>query len=105
MITQYEQELNEIVGETERVRRQEVTTTENVETDRNRIQDLQAQLEKIRAQVLSVEDPTLEIEQNRLASAKQTLTDEMKRLLADYRPRSKTTRSAASPWTASTSSS
>ena len=86
LITQYEQELNEIVGETERVRHQEVTTTENVQSDRNRIQDLQAQLQKIRAQVLSVEDPTLESEQNRLASAKQTLTDEMKRLLADYRP-------------------
>ena len=37
LITQYEQELNEIVGETEHVRHQEVTTTENVETDRNRI--------------------------------------------------------------------
>jgi hypothetical protein len=86
LIAQYEQELNEIVGETERVRREEVTTTDNVEVDRNRVQDLQAQLERIRAQVLSVEDPTLESEQNRLASAKQTLSDEMKRLLADYRP-------------------
>ena len=67
------------------MRRQEVTTTENVQVDRNRVQDLQAQLERS-AQVLSVEDPTLETEQNRLASAKQTLTDEMRRLLADYRP-------------------
>jgi hypothetical protein len=36
--------------------------------------------------VLAVEDPTLEVEQTRLASAKQTLTEEMRRLLADYRP-------------------
>jgi hypothetical protein len=36
--------------------------------------------------VLAVEDPTLETEQNRLASAKQSLTEEMRRLLADYRP-------------------
>jgi hypothetical protein len=86
LIAQYEQELNEIVGETERVRRQEVTTTENLRVDTTRIQDLTAQLERIRASVLAVEDPTLETEQNRLASAKQTMTEEMRRLLADYRP-------------------
>ena len=86
LIAQYEQELNEIVGETERVRRQEVSTTDKLTVDKKSVQDLQAQLERIRAQVLSVEDPTLETEQNRLASAKQTLSEEMKRLLADYRP-------------------
>ena len=86
LIAQYEQELNEIVGETERVRRQELSTTESLRVDTTRIEDLQAQLERIRAQVLAVEDPTLEVEQNRLASAKQSLTEEMRRLLADYRP-------------------
>lgn len=86
LIAQYEQELNEIVGETERVRHQEVSTTDKLNVDRNNVQELQAQLERIRAQVLSVEDPTLQTEQNRLASAKQTLSEEMKRLLADYRP-------------------
>ncbi len=86
LIAQYEQELNEIIGETERVRRQELNTTENLRADTSRIEDLQAQLERIRAQVFAVEDPTLETEQNRLASAKQSLTEEMRRLLADYRP-------------------
>ena len=86
LIAQYEQELNEILGETERVRRQEINTTENLQADRTRIEDLQAQLERIRAQVFAVEDPTLETEQNRLAAARQTLTEEMRRLLADYRP-------------------
>jgi hypothetical protein len=86
LITQYEQELNEIVGETERVRREEIRTTENLRVDTTRIEDLQSQLERIRAQVLAVEDPTLEAEQGRLASAKQSLTEEMRRLLADYRP-------------------
>jgi hypothetical protein len=86
LIAQYEQELNEILGETERVRRQELNTTENLQVDRTRIEDLQAQLERIRAQVFAVEDPTLETEQNRLAAARQTLTEEMRRLLADYRP-------------------
>jgi chromosome segregation ATPase len=70
LIAQYEQELNEIVGETERVRRQELSTTRDVQVDRTRVETLQAQLERIRAQVLAVEDPTLEVEQNRLASAK-----------------------------------
>jgi hypothetical protein len=86
LIAQYEQELNEILGETERVRRQELNTTEDLQADRTRIEDLQAQLERIRAQVFAVEDPTLESEQNRLAAARQTLTEEMRRLLADYRP-------------------
>ena len=86
LIAQYEQELNEILGETERVRRQEVNTTEDLRADRTRIEDLQAQLERIRAQVFAVEDPTLETEQARLAAARQTLTEEMRRLLADYRP-------------------
>jgi hypothetical protein len=86
LIAQYEQELHEIVGETDRVRREEVTTVQNVRVDTARVEDLQTQLERIRAEVLAVEDPTLETEQNRLASAKQTLTDEMRRLLADYRP-------------------
>jgi hypothetical protein len=86
LIAQYEQELNEIVGETDRVRREELSTAQSVRTDETRVENLQAQLERIRAQVLAVEDPTLETEQNRLASAKQSLTEEMRRLLADYRP-------------------
>jgi hypothetical protein len=86
LIAQYEQELNDIVGETERVRSETIRTTQTLSLDRTRIEDLQAQLERIRAQVLAVEDPTLETEQQRLASAKQSLTAEMERLLADYRP-------------------
>jgi len=86
LIAQYERELNEIVGETERVRRDEANTSSDLRTDRRRIEDLQAELERIRAQLLITQDPTLTNEQNRLASAKQSLTDEMRRLLADYRP-------------------
>jgi hypothetical protein len=88
LIAQYEQELNDIVGETERLQRSEATTTASVQTDRRRIEDLREQLEEIRAEVLATaEDTELTQEvQNKLASAKQSLTDEMKRLLADYRP-------------------
>jgi hypothetical protein len=88
LIAQYQQELEEIVGETERVRREEVTTANDLSTDRRRIEDLRDELERIRAQVLATaEDTELTTEtQNRLASAKQSLTEEMRRLLADYRP-------------------
>jgi hypothetical protein len=88
LIAQYEQELNDIVGETERLQRSEATTTASVQADRRRIEDLREQLEEIRAEVLATaEDTELTQEvQNKLASAKQSLTDEMKRLLADYRP-------------------
>ena len=85
LIAQYEQELNEIVGETERVRRQEGTTTENAGRSQPRPGSASAAREDPRAGALR-RGPDARTEQNRLASAKQTLTDEMKRLLADYRP-------------------
>jgi hypothetical protein len=59
-----------------------------LQADRRRIEELREQLELIRAQVLATaEDEELSSEvQNRLASAKQSLTEEMERLLAGYRP-------------------
>ena len=88
LITQYQQELNEIVGETEIVRRREATAATDLRSDKQRIEDLQAQLEQIRLQVLATtEDTELTAEvQQRLAAARQSLTEEMRRLLADYRP-------------------
>jgi hypothetical protein len=86
LIAQYERELNDIVGETDRVRRDALRTTQNLDLDRTRVEDLRVELDRIRAQLLAVEDPTLETEQQRLAAARQSLTAEMERLLADYRP-------------------
>jgi hypothetical protein len=86
LIAQYQQELNEIVAETERVRQEAERTARNVDLDKIRIEDLKAELERIRAQLLAVRDPELQTEEQRLASAKQSLTEEMERLLADYRP-------------------
>ncbi len=88
LITLYEQELNEILGETDQVRRDEATTDSDLRTDQLKVRDLQSQLEKIRAEVFAtVNDETLTNQiQGRLASAKQSLTDEMRRLLADYKP-------------------
>jgi hypothetical protein len=88
LITQYEQELNEILGETDQVRRDEATTDSDLRTDQLKVRDLQSQLEKIRSEVFAtVNDETVSNQiEGRLASAKQSLTDEMRRLLADYKP-------------------
>lgn len=88
LIAQYEQELNDIVGETERLQREQSTTSTSLTADRRRIEDLRTQLEQIRTQVLaSTQDAELTDEvQSRLASAKQSLTEEMRRLLTDYKP-------------------
>ena len=88
VIAQYQLELNDIMGETEIVRRNEATAATDLRTDRERIDEMQAQLEQIRLQVLATtEDTELTAEvQTRLAAARQSLSEEMRRLLADYRP-------------------
>jgi hypothetical protein len=88
LITQYEQELNDILGETDQVIRDEATTASDLRTDQLRVQDLQRDLERIRAEVLASTNDTevTNAIQGRLASAKQSLTEEMRRLLADYKP-------------------
>jgi hypothetical protein len=88
LITQYEQELNDILGETAEVRRDESTTSSDLRTDQVKVLDLQRQLEEIRAEVLATaSDSTITNQiQGRLATAKQSLSDEMRRLLADYKP-------------------
>jgi len=88
LIALYEQELNDILGETQIVVRDEATTTRDLRTDERQIEALRQNLERIRAEVLATAqdaESTDEV-QARLASAKQSLTEEMRRLLADYRP-------------------
>jgi hypothetical protein len=89
IVAAYEQELNDILGETDRVTRQRVSTDTNVKTDQMQIADLQKELVRIRSEVLqSVNDAEFSNElQGRLATAKQSLTDEMRRLLKDYKPK------------------
>jgi hypothetical protein len=88
LISQYEQELNDILGETDQVIRDEATTASDLRTDQLRVQDLQRDLERIRAEVLASTNDTelTNAIEGRLASAKQSLTEEMRRLLADYKP-------------------
>jgi hypothetical protein len=88
LITQYQQELNDILGETELVHRNEATASVDLKTDQRQIETLRAELEKIRSEVLATtQDSRVQNEvQGKLAAAKQSLTEEMKRLLADYKP-------------------
>jgi hypothetical protein len=88
VIAQYEQELNEILGETDQVRRNVATTASDYKTDERNVETLRTELERIRREVLAtVQDSKITNEiQGKLAMAKQSLTDEMKRLLVDYKP-------------------
>ncbi len=88
LIARLQLELHEILGETEVVRREQLSTIEHVDEDETQIASLQEQLTRIRAEFLATEDDadiSAELA-GRLAEAKQRLTEEMQRLLADYRP-------------------
>ena len=88
LITQYEQELNTILGETELVQRERATLVDNLDTDETQIAQLQRELVRIRSQLLATADDS-DISSalaSQLARAKQSLTEEMRRLLADYKP-------------------
>ncbi|MDH3418010.1 MAG: VWA domain-containing protein [Gammaproteobacteria bacterium] len=88
LITRYQEELNDILGETDVVQRERLMTAENVEQDEIQIAQLQEELVRIRAAVLASEDDASVSSElaGQLAQAKQRLTEEMQRLLTDYRP-------------------
>ena len=89
LIVQYEEELREILGETDRVRRQQLATENQIEFDERQVAALEAELTRIRAAHQS-EQTEAEIAAEiagELATAKQSLTDEMERLLGQNRPR------------------
>lgn len=86
LVANYEQQLADILGETTEVQRERNTMVARLDADRVRIDDLQAELLRLRAS-LDPENPDVSTEvESRLARAKQSLTDEMRRLLANYRP-------------------
>jgi hypothetical protein len=86
LVAKYEQELETILGDTVDIQRERNTMVATLDTDRTRIEDLQRDLLRLRGSLLA-EDPDFSTElANRLAQAKQSLTDEMRRLLANYRP-------------------
>lgn len=88
LIVKYEEELNEILGETDLVRRQQRTIESDVSLTETQIASLEDELARIRA-AFQTEQTETEISEEiavQLAAAKQSLTDEMQRLLGQDRP-------------------
>jgi len=88
LITRYQEELNDLRGETEIVERERISTVTQLDSENLQLSRLQEQLSRIRSEFLATgdnADVNAEL-QGQLALAKQRLTEEMQRLLADYRP-------------------
>lgn len=88
LVSRLEEELVQIIGETNRLERERQSTSEQIVLSEQQIDALRIRLAQIRADILEQRDDaefSSELE-GRLAQAKQSLTDEMRRLLADYRP-------------------
>ena len=88
LMLRYQQELEDILGETQYVAEERSATLDDVQSEESIVALLERQLTRIRAEMLDRQDDA-EIASDlagRLAQAKQELTDEMERLLADYRP-------------------
>ncbi len=79
LIARYQLELHEILGDTEIVQRERLSTIERVEQDQTQIASLEQELTRIRSEFLATEDDadiSAELA-GRLAEAKQRLTEEM----------------------------
>jgi hypothetical protein len=89
LIVRYEKELRDILGETDRVRREQLATKNEIQIDDTQIADLERELAKMRADYQSeqTEAEAAEDIAGQLATAKQSLTEEMRRLLGQNRPR------------------
>jgi len=88
VIAKYEQELNDILGETEVVQRDRNTTISDVDLAKLKVEDLEKLLARVRAETLKAQgEATVSTEAvDRLAKAQQNLTEEQKRLLVNYKP-------------------
>jgi hypothetical protein len=88
LVVKYEQELRDILGETDRVRRQHLSTENEIEIDERQMAALEAELTRIRA-AFQNEQSEAEISAEiagQMSMARQSLTEEMERLLGT-RPR------------------
>jgi hypothetical protein len=89
LIVRYEEELNQILGETDQVRRQQRTTEQQVALSETQIEALENELTRIRAAFMT-QETEIDIEAQialQLAAARQSLTEEMERLIDQNRPR------------------
>ncbi len=88
LLAALQQELFEIRGETAVLNREMVTIDEELSESKQRLARLRGDVSKIRGQYeASVDDAMIESdERGELAAARQRLTEEMRLLLANYRP-------------------
>ena len=89
LIVRYEKELRDILGDTDRIRREQLATENKIEVDETQIAALERELTRIRA-AYQDEQSEMEISADiagQLATAKQSLTEEMQRLLGNNRPK------------------
>jgi hypothetical protein len=92
LIAALEKELFQIRGQTDLINRDMVTVQEQLSLSRELLARLQGDLSKLRGQFAASNARGLDAEtQGELLAARQQLTDEMRRLLADYRPPTKDT--------------
>ena len=85
LVARYEEELEKIIGETRVLERERQSTSDMIVLGEAQIDNLRERLAQIRSDLLQRRDDaefSNELE-GRLAQAKQSLTDEMRRLLAD----------------------
>jgi septal ring factor EnvC (AmiA/AmiB activator) len=89
LLTQYNQQLAEIVGETEDVTRERADIEDDAKLDEQQLAQLERELARIRAIVLEHEDEAAVSQEitDQLNQAKQSLTEEMRRLFANNRPK------------------
>ncbi len=88
LIRALQEELFELRGETDVLNRELTTVEEQLSDSRRLLARLQGDLSKVRGQFAASEDRSLieSDEQGELLAARQQLTEEMRRLLAEYQP-------------------
>ncbi|MEX0940994.1 MAG: hypothetical protein WD002_00445 [Pseudomonadales bacterium] len=81
-----EEDVHEIRGETTTLNRQRIRKEDQKQEELDRLAQLQAELDALQSRFEATEDKTRlnNIIEGRLASAKQSLTEEMRRLLSEY---------------------
>jgi hypothetical protein len=87
-LVRYEQQLNEILGNTEKVQRDRNTVRAKIDTEQAQIDRLQADLTKIKEALSSNKGDALASSElaGRLAIAKENLSSELQKMMANYKP-------------------
>ncbi len=93
LLARLEKELFEIRGETSILNREMITTRQDLESTEEKLARLRGELSELQGRFAATQgdDPVDDEVMGELLAARQTLTEEMQRLLANYRPPEKQT--------------